>query len=94
MASVMKTSSGNSTSLGRVERKGLSGDWKQEFALNLAHKDLTLALELGRQTDTPLAFGAYTYTLLQQGRAHGWGRDDVMALLRVLEQETGTEVRG
>lgn len=94
MASVMKTASGNSNALTRVERKGLSGDWKQEFALNLAHKDLTLALELGRQTDTPLAFGSYTYTLLQQGRAQGWGRDDVIAVLRVLEQALDTQVRG
>ncbi len=93
MADVMATASGNSNSLKRLSRKGLRGDWSQEFALNLAHKDLTLALELGRQSDTPLAFGSYTYTLLQQGRLKGWGKDDVGVLLRVLESALGTEVR-
>jgi 3-hydroxyisobutyrate dehydrogenase-like beta-hydroxyacid dehydrogenase len=93
MADVMTAASGNSNSLKRLTRKGLRGDWAQEFALNLAHKDLTLALELGRQSDTPLPYGSYTYTLLQQGRLKGWGKDDVGVLLRVLESALGTEVR-
>lgn len=94
MAEVMAASSGDSSSLKRVARKGLAGDWQAEFALDLAHKDLTLALELGRQTDTPLDYGAHTYTLLQQGRALGWGRDDVVSLLRALEKALDTDVRG
>ena len=93
MADVMATASGNSNSLKRLSRKGLRGDWAQEFALNLAHKDLTLALELGRQSDTPLAYGSLTYTLLQQGRVKGWGKDDVGVVLRLLESALGTEVR-
>jgi 3-hydroxyisobutyrate dehydrogenase len=92
-ADVIKASSGNSNSLARVKRKGLHGDWKQEFTLNLSYKDLTLALELGRQTDTPLAFGAYTYTLFQQARAQGWGGDDLMGILRLWENALGTQVR-
>jgi len=94
VAEVMQTASGGSNTLKRLIRKGLSGDWAQEFALDLAHKDLTLALELGKQTDTPLAYGSYTYTLLQQGRVKGWGRDDVGSILRVIESNADTEVRG
>ncbi|HKI98114.1 MAG TPA: NAD(P)-dependent oxidoreductase [bacterium] len=93
MADVMAASSGGSNSLKRLSRKGLRGDWAQEFALNLAHKDLTLALDLGRQTETPLAYGSYTYTLLQQGRVKGWGKDDVGVVLRLLESALETEVR-
>ncbi len=93
MAEVLQASSGASHSLRRLQRKGLLGDFDREFTVELSHKDLTLALELGRQTDTPLAYGAYTYTLLQQARARGWGGDDVMAILRLLEQVLGTEVR-
>ena len=94
MADVMQAASGASFSLKRLQRKGLKGDWAQEFTLNLSHKDLTLALELGRQSDTPLPFGAYTYTLLQQARAKGWGGDDLVALQRLLEEALGTQVRG
>lgn len=93
VADVMQAGSAQSFVLRTVQRKGLKGDWEQEFALNLAHKDLTLALELGRQTDTPLAYGSYTYTLMQRGRAHGWGREDIIAMLKLFE-DTGTEVRG
>lgn len=91
---VIKAASGDSASLKRVERKGLKGDWQQEFSVDLSHKDLTLALELGRQTDTPLPFGAYTYTLLQQARAKGWGTDDLGGIQRLWEAALGTKVRG
>ncbi len=94
IADVMQASSGASFSLNRLQRKGLKGDWAQEFTLNLSHKDLTLALELGRQSDTPLPFGGYTYTLLQQARAKGWGGDDLVSLQRLLEEALETQVRG
>lgn len=94
MVEVMQAASGASFSLTRLQRKGLKGDWNQEFTLDLSHKDLTLALELGRQSDTPLPFGAYTYTLMQQARAKGWGGNDVVSLQRLLEEALGTEVRG
>jgi 3-hydroxyisobutyrate dehydrogenase-like beta-hydroxyacid dehydrogenase len=91
---VIQASSGASSSLKRLQRKGLAGDWQQEFALNLAHKDLTLALELGRETDTPLAHGSLVYTVIQQGRLRGYGKDDVGSILRVIEENAKTPVRG
>ena len=94
MAEVMQAASGASFSLNRLQRKGLKGDWEQEFTLNLSHKDLTLALDLGRQSDTPLPYGSYTYTLMQQARAKGWGGNDLVALQRLLEESLGTQVRG
>jgi 3-hydroxyisobutyrate dehydrogenase len=94
MAEVIQASSGASSSLKRLQRKGLAGDWQQEFALNLAHKDLTLALELGRETDTPLAHGSLVYTVIQQGRLRGYGKDDVGSILRVIEENAKTPVRG
>ncbi|HUJ75439.1 MAG TPA: NAD(P)-dependent oxidoreductase, partial [bacterium] len=93
MVNVMQTASGASNSLKRVDRKAIHGDFKQEFALNLAYKDLTLALELGRETGSPLAYGSYTYTLMQQARAKGRGTEDVCTLMRVLEEAVNTQVR-
>jgi len=93
MADVMQTASGDSSALKRVKRKAIHGDFKVEFALNLAYKDLGLALELGRETGTPLAFGAYTYTLMQQARAKQRGGDDVSTLLRTLEEGMADTVR-
>lgn len=93
MGEVLQASSGASFSLKRVQRKGLKGDWAQEFTLNLSHKDLTLALELGRQTGTPLAFASYTFSLFEQARAQGWGTDDLVGIQRLWEQVLGTEIR-
>ncbi len=93
IAEVMQASSGASFSLRRLQRKGLKGNWDQEFTLNLSHKDLSLALELGRQTETPLSHGSHTYTLMQQGRAKGWGDKDIVVIQRLLEEVLGTEVR-
>jgi 3-hydroxyisobutyrate dehydrogenase len=93
VVNVMHASSGASASLKRVDRKAIHGDFKQEFALNLAYKDLTLALELGRETDTPLAIGSYTYTLMQKARANGRGTEDVSTLMRDIEEPVKEQVR-
>jgi 3-hydroxyisobutyrate dehydrogenase-like beta-hydroxyacid dehydrogenase len=93
MVNVMHASSGASSSLKRVDRKAIHGDFKQEFALNLAYKDLTLALDLGRETDTPLTYGSYTYTLMQKARANGRGTEDVSTLMRVIEEPVKEQVR-
>ena len=93
MVNVIHASSGASSSLKRVERKAIHGDFKQEFALNLAFKDLTLALDLGRETDTPLAYGSYTYTLMQKARANGRGGEDVSTLMRDIEEPVNEQVR-
>lgn len=93
MVNVMHTASGASNSLKRVDRKAIRGDFKQEFALNLAYKDLTLALELGKETDTPLAYGSYTYTLMQKARANGRGGEDVSTLMRDIEEPVKDQVR-
>jgi 3-hydroxyisobutyrate dehydrogenase len=93
MVNVMHASSGASQSLKRVDRKAIRGDFKQEFALDLAYKDLTLALDLGRETDTPLTYGSYTYTLMQKARANGRGTEDVSTLMRVIEEPVKEQVR-
>ncbi len=86
MVDVLEHSSGGSASLGRVAKHGLSGDWSAEFALDLAWKDLRLALELGLQAGSPLTYGAVTMSLIEQARACGWGQDDLGVVARVLEQ--------
>ena len=94
LAQVMAASSGDSFSLKRVERKGLTGNFEQEFSLNLAHKDLTLALELARQYGVPLTYGPCTFAAMEQARAKGWGGEDMVTLLRVVEEAMNTTVRG
>jgi 3-hydroxyisobutyrate dehydrogenase-like beta-hydroxyacid dehydrogenase len=93
MASVMQTASGDSNSLKRVKRKSIRGDFKQEFALNLAFKDLGLALEMGRETGTPLSVPSLTYTLMQAARTKDRGRDDVSTLMQTIEEAMNDKIR-
>jgi 3-hydroxyisobutyrate dehydrogenase-like beta-hydroxyacid dehydrogenase len=93
MAGVMQTASGDSASLKRVKRKAIRGDFKQEFALNLAYKDLGLALELGRETGTPLSIGAHVFALMQAARAKERGKDDVSTLMQTIEEAMNDRIR-
>ena len=93
MAGVMQTASGDSASLKRVKRKAIHGDFKQEFALNLAYKDLGLALELGKETGTPLSVGSHTMTLMQNARSKNRGGEDVSTLMRSIEEGMNDQIR-
>jgi 3-hydroxyisobutyrate dehydrogenase-like beta-hydroxyacid dehydrogenase len=93
MASVMQTASGDSASLKRVKRKAIHGDFKQEFALNLAYKDLNLALEMARETGTPISVGSHVFTLMQNGKSKNRGTEDVSTLMRSIEEGMNDQIR-
>jgi 3-hydroxyisobutyrate dehydrogenase-like beta-hydroxyacid dehydrogenase len=93
MAAVMMTASGDSASLKRVKRKAIRGDFKQEFALNLAYKDLGLALDLGRETGTPLSAGSHAFTLMQNARSKNRGTEAVTTLMRSIEEGMNDQIR-
>ncbi|MCZ6843831.1 MAG: NAD(P)-dependent oxidoreductase, partial [SAR324 cluster bacterium] len=93
LLAVIKTSSGQSSSLGKIERAVLAGDYSPTFALDLAHKDLRLALQLGEEMGTPLSMGSLLINHFRQSVAKGHGPQDVAAMLRVMEENMGTDIR-
>lgn len=56
--------------------KALKDDPKPEFMLDLAFKDLGLALDTAAQLNVPLATGASARQMYALARARGLGRDD------------------
>ena len=90
---VIRNSSGNSTTYRGVAQKTLSGDWSASFALDLAYKDLHLALELADELNVPLTLSSQVHNLMRMARAMGHGGDDAAALMRVYEKTMNTEVR-
>ena len=60
-------------------------DAPPSFALDLAYKDLHLALELGDELGVPLQQGASTHNLQRLAKGMGWGPDDSSSVLRVYE---------
>ncbi|MFZ5931491.1 MAG: NAD(P)-dependent oxidoreductase [Pseudomonadota bacterium] len=90
---VIRNSSGNSMAYRGVAHKTLNGDWSATFTIDLAYKDLHLALELGDELGIPLPQGAQTHNLMRMARGMGFGGDDATALMRVYETTLGREVR-
>ncbi len=90
---VIRNSSGNSMSYRGVAYKTLNGDWSATFTIDLAYKDLHLALELGDELGIPLPQGVQTHNLMRMARGMGYGGDDATAIMRVYEKTLGREVR-
>lgn len=90
---VVRNSSGNSSALGKMERAVLPGNFEATFALDLAHKDLRLALELGQELGTPLMLGSMVVNQFRQSVASGHGTLDTSAMIKIMEQNMGLEVR-
>jgi len=82
---VVSSSSGNSNAFKSLSERSLSGDFKASFALDLAYKDLHLALELGDELGVPLQQGSSTHNLQRLAKGMGWGPDDSSSVLRVYE---------
>lgn len=91
---VIRTSSGNSLVYRATARNALSGDWSANFALDLAYKDMHLALELADELAVPVALAAPTHNLMRMAQAMGYGGDDATSMLRVYETVMGRRVNG
>jgi 3-hydroxyisobutyrate dehydrogenase-like beta-hydroxyacid dehydrogenase len=90
---VVANSSGNSNAFKSFSERALSGKLDPSFALNLAYKDLHLALELGDELGVPLPQGASTHNLQRLARGMGLGPKDSSAILKVYETALGRTVR-
>jgi 3-hydroxyisobutyrate dehydrogenase-like beta-hydroxyacid dehydrogenase len=90
---VVSSSSGNSNAFKSLSERALSGEFKATFALDLAYKDLHLALELGDELGVPLNQGASTHNLQRLAKGMGFGPDDSTSVLRVYESMLGRKVK-
>lgn len=64
--------------------KVLKGDLQPGFMLDLAHKDMGLALSMAAELDTPAYVGAVAHQAYGQARRAGRGRQDWTALYELL----------
>jgi len=90
---VVSSSSGNSNAFKSFSERALSGRLEPSFALNLAYKDLHLALELGDELGVPLPQGSSTHNLQRLARGMGHGPNDSSAILKVYETALGRTVK-
>jgi 3-hydroxyisobutyrate dehydrogenase-like beta-hydroxyacid dehydrogenase len=93
LTEVISGSSGNSNAFKAFSERALSGEFSPSFALNLAYKDLHLALELGDELGVPLPQGSSTHNLQRMARGMGLGPKDSSSILLVYEKVLGRTVK-
>ena len=93
LVEVVSISSGASGSFTALAGKALAGNFTPGFALDLAHKDLRLAVQLADRTGVPGMVAPNVLNLLRAARGMGLGGEDVGAMIKVYEQIMGRAVR-
>jgi 4-hydroxybutyrate dehydrogenase/sulfolactaldehyde 3-reductase len=73
--------------------KVLAGNLDPAFMIDLAHKDLGIALDLANQVNVPMPCGAASRELYSIARAAGRGRQDWTAVLEQLRVTSGLEAK-
>jgi 3-hydroxyisobutyrate dehydrogenase len=63
------------------------------FALRLAHKDMTLATELGREHHVPMRIANLALEELTEALNRGWGERDSRVAMLLQEERAGVEIR-
>ena len=73
--------------------KVLKGDISPAFMIDLAHKDLGIALDVANQLHVPMPLGAASREVYNQARAAGRGREDWTALLEQVRNSAGLAMK-
>jgi 3-hydroxyisobutyrate dehydrogenase-like beta-hydroxyacid dehydrogenase len=77
----------------RLPATYLRGNFEPRFSLALAQKDLGLALDLARETGTPMRLNALAKAEMDEAVARGWADRDASVFLRLQEERADVEVR-
>ncbi|MBM3355833.1 MAG: NAD(P)-dependent oxidoreductase, partial [Betaproteobacteria bacterium] len=63
------------------------------FALKLAHKDVSLALQLGKSMGVPMKAGEHALAELAEAMARGWQDRDCRVAMTLQEERAGVSVK-
>jgi 3-hydroxyisobutyrate dehydrogenase len=63
------------------------------FALRLAYKDFTLALDLARELDVPMKQAEAAYTDYTEALKRGWGDFDSRSPMQLVNQRAGVTIQ-
>ena len=77
----------------RLPATWLRGNFEPRFSLKLARKDLGLALDLARATNTPMRLAAICEQEMAEAVARGWADRDASIFLTLQEERSGVQVR-
>ena len=93
-AAVRQGSLGRQRTFDRLGRQFLQGAFDPaDFALKLAHKDITLATELGREMGVPMRIAGLTHADMTEALNRGWGARDSRVPMLLQEERAGVEIK-
>jgi 3-hydroxyisobutyrate dehydrogenase-like beta-hydroxyacid dehydrogenase len=90
---VITNGSGNSNAFRNIMRRSLQGQFEPSFALDLAYKDLSLAVELATEHGVPGMVAPQVLNLMRMARGMGLGQGDSTSVIKVYESVLGKEAR-
>jgi 3-hydroxyisobutyrate dehydrogenase len=91
---VCSNSSAGSRTLTGTAQAVLKRDFEPGFMIDLMHKDVGLAVDLGKSLKVRTLAAALAQQVLQEAQAAGLGRASTSAQIIPLERLSGVEVRG
>lgn len=90
---IVQNGSGDSFGFRGLTARAMKGEFQASFALDLAYKDLGLAVDLAAEHGVPGLMAPQALALMRMARGMGFGGLDTSAMLKVYETLLGTEVR-
>jgi 2-hydroxymethylglutarate dehydrogenase len=90
---IISVSTGNNWSMQQYPNTTFKGNFEPGFRVDLAYKDIGLALDLGRENDVPLPVGKTVHKDLSDTMTAGFAEKGVDAVILPREKATGVTVR-
>ena len=91
---ILRTSAGRSYHFEKRLPNILARNFEPGFTVDLARKDLGLAVDMARSHDVPVPATSLLHQLYSASSALGDGRNDFASIVKLFESWAGTEVRG
>ena len=86
-------SSGNTTVMQALPPGLFQGNFEPGFMVDLALKDLGLAMDIGREYEVPMDLGHLVTEKFLESRVRGWGKLSALAIIKLQEERSGVIVR-
>jgi 3-hydroxyisobutyrate dehydrogenase-like beta-hydroxyacid dehydrogenase len=89
---ILKVSTGHSLMIDRTIDLIQDRDFEQRFMVDLLNKDMKLATSLADQLGVKVELGTLSQNIIEEVSQRGYGKQDVAAIIRKLEEDSNVEV--